>query len=72
MNDTYISKELVISVINVISNLSLTNIKIDNLNSDYEAFTFESDKLTFKSRLAKKTPKKKDILLLFGEKMNVM
>lgn len=68
MNDTYISKELVISVINVISNLSLANIKIDNLNSDYEAFTFELDKLTFKSRLAKKTPKKKGYFVAFWRK----
>ncbi len=68
MNDTYISKELVISVINVISNLSLTNIKIDNLNSDYEAFTFESDKLTFKSRLAKKTPKKRIFCCFLAKK----
>ncbi|MCU5746995.1 MepB family protein [Staphylococcus sp. SQ8-PEA] len=68
MNNTYISKKLVSSTINTISNLALTNFKIDNLNFDYEGFTFELDKLTFKSRLAKKTPKKKGYFVAFWQK----
>ncbi|MGV3245154.1 MepB family protein [Staphylococcus sp. 11261D007BR] len=71
MKDTYISKNLVTSTIDIISNSALTNFKVDNLNSDYEAFTFDLDKLTFKSRLARKTPKKEGVFCCFLAKKRI-
>lgn len=68
MSDIYISKRLVSSTINTISKLTLTNVQIDNLNVEYEGFTFELENLTFKSRLAKKTPKKKGYFVAFWRK----
>ncbi|MCL9695068.1 MepB protein [Staphylococcus aureus] len=71
MNNTYISRKLVNHTINTISHLTLTNFKIDNLNFDYEGFSFELDNLSFKSRLAKKTPKKEGYFVAFWRKNEV-
>ncbi len=47
---------------------SLKNLNYELQNADYEGCTFQIGETMFRSRLAKLTPKRKDILLLSGKK----
>ncbi|WP_052723889.1 MepB family protein [Paenibacillus wulumuqiensis] len=46
----------------------ITNLQIESQNAAYEGMTFEIDTHTFRSRLAKHTPKKKGYFVVFWEK----
>lgn len=65
MVEDYISKELISSIISEICNFTYDKFRIDKFNSDYEGFTFEINKTSFKSRLARKTQKKKGYFVSF-------
>lgn len=54
------------------TNLTITNFERERWNNDYEALNFAVGKQRIKSRLAKKTPKKQGILLLYGIKTSLL
>lgn len=58
-----------ISVLNY--NVLLMNLEFEEWNQEYEAFNFEFNGITFKSRLAKKTPKKVGYFVAFWRKNKI-
>lgn len=50
------------------SGVHMTQLKEETQNEEYEGLTFTVDGETFRSRLAKKTPKKKGYFVVFWEK----
>lgn len=48
--------------------LGISNIELEAQNSEYEGFCFQADGMSYRSRLAKKTPKKNGYFVVFWEK----
>ncbi|WP_159649960.1 MepB family protein [Erysipelothrix aquatica] len=46
----------------------ISNIELEAQNADYEGFCFEADGVSYRSRFAKKTPKKNGYFVVFWEK----
>ncbi len=53
------SIELIQKIVLKLENHSITNLEFEKYNSDYEATKFKIDEISYRSRLAKLTPKKK-------------
>ena len=49
----------------------ISNIELEIFNQEYEAFNFNLKDLSFKSRLAKKTPLKQGYFVAFWQKNNI-
>lgn len=54
----------------IVSNFINKNYEVEKWNHEYEAFNFKLAHHTFKSRLAKKTPKKTGYFVAIWQKMN--
>lgn len=67
MYKDYISWKLLCNIQMEMS-LRFNNIHIEDWNLEYEAFNFNLNQITFKSRLAKKTPKKAGYFVAFWHK----
>ncbi|WZU01648.1 MepB family protein [Erysipelothrix sp. D19-032] len=48
--------------------LGISDIELETQNADYEGFCFRADGVSYRSRLAKKTPKKNGYFVVFWEK----
>lgn len=48
--------------------LGISDIELEAQNADYEGFCFQADGVRYRSRLAKKTPKKNGYFVVFWEK----
>lgn len=64
----YISILLVEEVIKKFTGSKIKNIIYEDYNIDYEGFTFDLEARSYRSRLAKLTPKKKGYFVVFWEK----
>lgn len=58
MFEEYASKKLINKMDEMVNDFSPVNFEIEKWNREYEGFNFSLTHHTFKSRLAKKTPKK--------------
>lgn len=58
MFENYASKKLINKMHEMVNDFSPINFEVEKWNHEYEAFNFNLSHHTFKSRLAKKTPKK--------------
>lgn len=67
-NGSMESLEYLTKILDKISCSSLENIQIEEQNKEYEGITFSIGKQTFRSRKAKKTPKKSGYFVVFWEK----
>lgn len=68
MNNDYISIDFLNEIPLFDYKFSLINYEFEQWNQDYEAFNFEFSGVDFKSRLAKKTPKKAGYFVAFWRK----
>ncbi|MCE5008401.1 MepB family protein [Staphylococcus equorum] len=65
MNNNYVSINFLNKVLLFSYDFSLASSEIERWNQEYESFNFEFNGVTFKSRLAKKTPKKAGYFVAF-------
>ena len=68
MNNDYISIDFLNEILLFDYKFSLINYEFEQWNQEYEAFNFEFSGVDFKSRLAKKTPKKAGYFVAFWRK----
>lgn len=68
MNNDYISIDFLNEIPLFDYKFSLINYEFEQWNQEYEAFNFEFSGVDFKSRLAKKTPKKAGYFVAFWRK----
>lgn len=68
MNNNYISIDFLNEITLFDYNLSLIKHEFEQWNQEYESFNFEFNGVEFKSRLAKKTPKKVGYFVAFWRK----
>lgn len=62
------SLELIGKIVSNNEKYRMINLQEENQNKEYEGLTFNIEQHTFRSRLAKKTPKKKGYFVVFWEK----
>jgi len=68
INEKLESLTLVNQVLKYNTDVAINNLVIEDQNSEYEGITFQIDKFTYRSRLAKITPKKKGYFVVFWKK----
>ncbi|EJX16652.1 hypothetical protein SOJ_27080 [Staphylococcus sp. OJ82] len=71
MNNNYVSIDFLNEVLLFSYDFSLVNFEIEQWNKEYESFNFEFKGMTFKSRLAKKTPEKLGYFVAFWRKNEI-
>ncbi|RIM67409.1 MepB family protein, partial [Staphylococcus xylosus] len=64
----YKSLDFISSILKSTKNINLKNCKTEFFNAEYESCTFQADKQTFRSRIAKKTPNKQGYFVVFWTK----
>ncbi|MCM3071903.1 MULTISPECIES: MepB family protein [Staphylococcus] len=71
MFEEYASKKLINKMDEMVNDFSPVNFEIEKWNREYEGFNFSLTHHTFKSRLAKKTPKKTGYFVAMWQKNEI-
>lgn len=71
MKNDYVSIDFLNEILLFNYDFSLINFETEQWNREYEGFNFEFKGITFKSRLAKKTPKKPGYFVAFWRKNEI-
>ncbi|RIM95907.1 MepB family protein, partial [Staphylococcus shinii] len=66
----YKSVDLINSVFKFTNDINIKTLETEIFNEEYESCTFQTNKQTFRSRIAKKTPNKRGYFVVFWTKDN--